>query len=302
MKPVDLAVAVIVPVLWGSGFAVAKGTFDEFPPIFLMGMRFTLAALILVWFVKPMWNEAGKLAAVTFFGGTLAYGLQFTGLVDLDASTAALVVQLEVVFAAIMASVFFHDRLSRQQWFAMIVAFAGVALIAGEPDVQAAPLPFIMVVVGGAAWAAGQTMVKTLGPVGGLRLIAWFAAFAGPQLLAASFIVESGQWQAVRTATWAGWLAVVYLAVFMTVTGYALWFRLLGRYRMNQVVPFLLLVPVTSIVGGVFFLGETLTPWIIAGGILIMTAVAFIHWRQANPSSTGVRAQRRSTPEREQET
>ena len=71
---------------------------------------------------------------------------------------------------------------------------------------------------------------------------------------------------------------------------------------MNQVVPFLLLVPVTSIVGGVLFLGETLTPWIIAGGILIMTAVAFIHWRQANPSSTGVRAQRRSTPEREQET
>ena len=300
MKPIDLAVAVIVPALWGAGFAVAKGTFDEFPPIFLMGMRFTLAALILVWFVRPMWNEAGKLAAVTFFGGTLAYGLQFTGLMDLDASTAALVVQLEVIFAAIMASVFFHDRLSRQQWFAMILAFAGVALIAGEPEVQAAPLPFIMVVGGGAAWAAGQTMVKSLGPVGGLRLIAWFSAFAGPQLLAASFIVESDQWQAVRTATWAGWSAVVYLAVIMTATGYALWFRLLGRYRMNQVVPFLLLVPVTSIAGGVFFLGETLSPRIIAGGILVMTAVAFIHWRQANPSSAGIRGQRRSTPEREQ--
>lgn len=296
MKPVDLATAVIVPVLWGAGFAVAKGTFDEFPPLFLMGMRFTVAALILVWFVKPMWNRAGRLAAVTFCGGTLAYGLQFTGLLDLDASTAVLVVQLEVVFAAIMASIFFRDHLLRQQWFAMILAFAGVALIAGEPKVQAAPLPFIMVVGGGIAWAAGQTMIKSLGPVGGIRLIAWFAAFTGPQLLAASFIVENGQWQAVHAASWKGWSSVAYLSVVMTATGYALWFRLLGRYRMNQVVPFLLLVPVTSIVGGVFFLGETLSLPVVAGGILVMTSVAFIHWYQAKP-----RAGYRSSPVNEPE-
>ncbi len=288
MKPVDLVIAVTVPVLWGAGFAVAKGSLDEFPPVFLMGMRFTLAALILVWFVRPLWHMAGRLALVTFFGGTLAYGLQFTGLVDLDASTAVLVVQVEVVFAAIMASVFFHDHLSRRQWCAMLTAFAGVALIAGEPRVHSAPLAFFMVVAGGIAWAAGQTMVKTLGPVGGLRLVAWFAAFAGPQMLVASLVVESGQWQAVRQASWSGWLAVVYLAIFMTATGYALWFRLIGRYRMNQIVPFLLLVPVTSIAGGVFFLGETLSPWIIAGGLLVMASVTFIHLQQPGvPAAAG---------------
>ena len=288
MKPVDLVIAVIVPVLWGAGFAVAKGSLDEFPPVFLMGMRFTLAALVLVWFVRPLWTMAGRLALVTFFGGTLAYGLQFTGLLDLDASTAVLVVQIEVAFAAIMASLFFHDHLSRQQWCAMVLAFAGVALIAGEPRVHTEPAAFVMVVAGGLAWAAGQTMVKTLGPVGGLRLVAWFAAFAGPQLLVASLVVEGGQWQAVRQASWSGWLAVLYLALFMTATGYALWFRLIGRYRMNQIVPFLLLVPVTSIAGGVFFLGETLSPWIVAGGLLVTASVTFIHLRQPRiPAAPG---------------
>ncbi len=288
MKPVDLVIAVTVPVLWGAGFAVAKGSLDEFPPLFLMGMRFTFAALILVWFVRPLWNMAGRLALVTFFGGTLAYGLQFTGLVDLDASTAVLVVQIEVVFAAVMASLFLHDHLTRRQWCAMVTAFAGVALIAGEPRVQAAPLAFLMVVAGGVAWAAGQTMIKTLGPVGGLRLVAWFAAFAGPQMLVASLVVESGQWQAVRQASWSGWVSVAYLAVFMTAMGYALWFHLIGRYRMNQIVPFILLVPVTSIVGGVFFLGETLSSWIMAGGLLVMASVTFIHLQQPRlPAAAG---------------
>ncbi len=300
MKPVDLAIAIVVPVLWGAGFAVAKGTLDEFPPVFLMGLRFTLAALVLVWFVRPMWERRWRLAAITFFGGTLAYGLQFTGLLHLDASTAVLVVQIEVVFAAIMASVFLGDRLSRQQWLAMALAFAGVLLIAGEPKVQDNAVPFLMVVAGGAAWAAGQTLVKSLGRTGGLRLVAWFAAFAGPQLIAASFLVESGQWQSVRTASLAAWSSVIYLSLVMTVTGYALWFRLLGRYRMNQVVPFLLLVPVTSIAGGVFFLGEALTPWIIAGGVLVMASVAFIHWRQAIPDRGTAPSRLASGPPREQ--
>ena len=290
MKPADLVIAIAVPVLWGAGFAVAKGSLDEFPPLFLMGMRFTLAALVLVWFVRPLWNMAGRLALVTFFGGTLAYGLQFTGLVELDASTAVLVVQIEVVFAAVMASVFLRDHLTRRQWCAMVTALAGVALIAGEPRVQAAPIAFLMVVAGGVAWAAGQTMIKTLGPIGGLRLVAWFAAFAGPQMLVASLVVEGGQWQAVREASWSGWVSVAYLAIFMTALGYALWFRLIGRYRMNQIVPFILLVPVTSIVGGVFFLGETLSPWVTAGGVLVMASVAFIHLQQPNPPAAVDRA------------
>jgi len=286
MKPLDLLVAITVPMLWGAGFTVAKGTFDEFPPIFLMGLRFSIAALILIWFVKPMWDRAGRMALVAFVGGTLAYGLQFTGLNGMNASTAVLIVQLEVVFVSIFAGIFFKDRLTWQQWVAMALAFGGVALIAGEPRIQSNPVPFVLGVVGGVIWAAGQTLIKSLGAVGGLRMVAWFAAFAGPQLLIASFLVEEGQLEAVREATWKGWAAVVYLSIVMTATGYALWFRLVGIYRMNQVIPFILLVPVTSIIGSVVFLGEVLTGWVIAGGLIVMASVAFIHLRQAKEIET----------------
>ena len=280
MKPLDLLAAIAVPVLWGAGFALAKGTFDEFPPIFLMGLRFTLAAAILIWFVKPMWDRAGRMALIAFVGGTLAYGLQFTGLEGVDVSTASLVVQLEVAFAALFAGLFFKDRLAPTQWIAMAFAFAGVALIAGEPKIRGDPVPFLMLLAGGVAWAGGQTLVKALGAEGGLRTIAWFAAFTGPQMLLASLLVEEGQWRAARDASWQGWTAVLYLAAAMTATGYALWFRLVSRYPMSRIVPFLMLVPVTGIVGGVAFLGEDLTGRVAAGGAIVMASVAFIHMRR----------------------
>ncbi len=283
MKPLDLLVVIAVPMIWGAGFTVAKGTFDQFPPIFLMGMRFSIAALILIWFVRPMWDRAGRLFLAAMVGGMFAYSLQFTGLNGMDASTAVLIVQLEVVFVSLFAGIFFRDRLAWQQWVAMAFAILGVALIAGEPRIQDNPIPFLLVIVGGIIWAGGQILIKSIGQVGGLRLIAWFSAFAGPQLMIASLVVEDGQWNAVQTASWQGWVAVAYLSLVMTATGYALWFRLVGIYRMNQVIPFILLVPVTSIIGSVIFLGEHLTPYVLIGGAIVLASVGFIHLWKAKP-------------------
>ncbi len=51
---------------------------------------------------------------------------------------------------------------------------------------------------------------------------------------------------------------------------------LLGHYSVNQVMPFLLLLPVTSVIGGIFFLGESLTTKIALGACLAITGVAMI--------------------------
>ena len=72
------------------------------------------------------------------------------------------------------------------------------------------------------------------------------------------------------------WAAVIYLAVVMSTVGYAIWYQLLGLYNVNQVMPFLLLLPVTSVIGGIFFLGESLTLKIALGGCLAIIGVAMI--------------------------
>lgn len=50
MTPQHLLIALLVPMTWGFGFALAKAGLDHFPPLLLMGLRFTTAALILIWF------------------------------------------------------------------------------------------------------------------------------------------------------------------------------------------------------------------------------------------------------------
>ncbi len=62
----------------------------------------------------------------------------------------------------------------------------------------------------------------------------------------------------------------------MTALGYGLWYRLLGHYSVNQVMPFLLLLPVTSVIGGIVFLDESLTTKIALGGGLAIIGVALI--------------------------
>lgn len=201
-----------------------------------------------------------------------------TGLRGLDASTGSLVVQLEVPFGALLAWMVFADRLGWRRAFGMLLAFAGIALIAGEPGYED-NLASILLVAGGAfTWAVGQIMIKKLGVVGGFTLIAWVAVLAAPQLFVASWLFEDGQAQAIANAPPVVWLAIVYLGLVMTALGYALWYRLLGRYDVNQVMPFLLLLPVTAVVGGVVLLGETLTANIIAGGVLAVGGVAVINF------------------------
>ena len=47
----DIGLAISVPINWGMGFTLAKAGLGEFPPLFLMSMRFSLSALLLCWFL-----------------------------------------------------------------------------------------------------------------------------------------------------------------------------------------------------------------------------------------------------------
>jgi O-acetylserine/cysteine efflux transporter len=72
-------------------------------------------------------------------------------------------------------------------------------------------------------------------------------------------------------------MTIADLSLVMTALGYALWYHLLAKHDVNQVMPFLLLLPVTTVAGGVLFLGETLTLHTVIGGMLAIGGVAVIN-------------------------
>jgi O-acetylserine/cysteine efflux transporter len=268
------------------GFTFAKAGLNEFPPLFLMSLRFTLSALILCWFFPPPVGQFKVIFLLALVSATIQYGLTFTGLKGLDASTAVFLVQLEVPFGAFLASLFFKDNLGWLRAFGMAVAFFGVGLIAGAPSIRNQLLSVFLVVSGALTWSIGQVMIKKMTSITGFQLIAWLAFFAGPQMFIASLLIENGHLESIKNATIIGWGTVIYLGVIMTAVGYGLWYHILKKYDVNQAMPFLLLLPVSSLVGAVVFLGERPNLGTMLGGTIIVIGVAIIVFAGQRMAST----------------
>ena len=279
MKPLDTLSAISVAIIWGMGFVIAKAAMEHFSPILLMALRFTLTALCMIWFFRPDPKLFNKLFWIAFVSAAIQYSLTFTGVSGIDASTAALLIQLEVPFAILLAAVLLGDKLTIRQGVGVSLAFCGAILIVGEPKLANNMRYVLMVIGGGFAWSLGQIMIKMMGVSGGFSLISSVAVFAAPQLFIASYLLEDNQIDQIITASPAAWAAVVYLGLVMTALGYAMWYRLLGLYDVNIVMPFLLLLPVASVVGGYLFLDEILTTKIAIGGLLALAGVAIITLR-----------------------
>ena len=280
MNSKQILLALIVPITWGLGFTLAKIGMEQFPALLIMTIRFGIAGLILVCFTKPPWGHMREIFVVALIGSTIQYGLTYNGLKGIDASTAAILVQLEGPILAIMGAFLLKEKLGITRALGMGLAFIGVLIITGEPRLDGHLDSVILLIAGSAVWAVAQIMISRLKGLSGITILAWVAIMATPQMFVASLLIEDGQWLAITTASFIDWSIILYLALIMTVLGYSVWYHLLSSVDVSKVSPFLMLLPITSIIAGIVLLDEKLTSSMILGGLLIMSGVAstLISW------------------------
>lgn len=277
LPPGDIARALAVALIWGMGFVVAKGATGHFPPILLQAFRFMLTAAVMAMFLRPPGRgNLSWLLAVSLVGATIQYSLTFSGVHRLTAGIAALVIQLEVPFLVLLGALLLGEKVKLRHWAGIALAFAGVAFIAGNIRFGGAWAGLAMMMGGALAWAFGQVMIRKMRGIGGRVITAWVALLATPQLFLASLLFEDGQAAAIAGAGPDVWAAVAYLGLIMTALGYYLWNSLLVRHEVGRVAPFLLLLPVFSVIGGVLFLGERLELAQLLGGVLILSGVGLM--------------------------
>ena len=294
MLPQHLALMVLVQVLWGANFAVAKFGLDSFSPIFFVALRFSLVAILLVFVVGlPRRDKLARLLPLSLTMGVMHFTLIFLGMSKLDAATSSIAVQLQTPFAAIMAAFFFGETLGWRRIVGMVVAFAGVLLIAGEPRFSENPWPLLSVIAAALVWAAGNIQVKALGDsVDAVQLNGWIAILAAPQLLIASWLIEGPQWQHIPEASWMGWAALLFQAVVIAIFTYWIWYNMMRRYPVNQVMPFTLLLPMIGVASGAVMRGEIVTWQMIVGGLATVAGVGIIVLRRpavvAPATKTGI--------------
>ena len=246
-----------------------------------MSLRFGIAGLILVWFTKPPWGFMRELFIIAFIGSTIQYGFTYYGLKGIDVSTASILVQLEGPILALLSTLILKERLGWPRALGMGLAFTGVVVIAGEPRLSDSLDSVALVITGAVFWAIAQIMISRLKSLSGITILAWVAIIATPQMLLISLVIEEGQWESIKTANLVDWSIVFYLSFIMTVIGYSVWYHLLRICDVSKISPFLMLLPVTSIIAGMVLLNEQFTLAMGIGGVLVMTGVAstLIKWR-----------------------
>jgi O-acetylserine/cysteine efflux transporter len=283
MSAADIMLAVTVMALWGFNFAAAKLATAAFPPIFLMALRFSLVAVLLMPFAGVPRGRLKGIAVLSVILGTGHFPLMFSGLAGIDAATASIVAQLQVPFSSLLAAVFLNDRPGVRGVLGMLVAFAGIVVIAGAPRLDGNLSHLAMIVAASFAFAVSSVQIKRIGAVGGFTLNAWMALFATPQLLVLSLLLETGQREALAGAGSVAWIALAYLVVAATIVAYGLWYRLVRAYPVTLTMPFLLLVPVFGVLSGVVILGEPLTPHLMVGGGMTIAGIGLILARRPPP-------------------
>jgi O-acetylserine/cysteine efflux transporter len=276
VKPKHLLLATLMSMIFGMGWVLAKSALDYFPPILLAALRFGGAAIVLIWFVKPPYGQMRNIMIISVMAITVPYAMIYMGLKDLDASTTILLVQLEAPVLIMLGALMLGEMPGYRKAIGTIIAFSGIVLIAGDPQIRTNIIAVAWVLGSILTWAVGQIKIRKLGETGGLRNLAWISAFASPQLLLISALFERDQIDLIVNAAPTIWVTVIYLGTAMTIGGTGIWYHLIGKYPVAFVSPFLLLVPVTTILGGVLWLDEDLTRMSLIGGAVVIAGVALV--------------------------
>jgi len=275
-----MGLAVLTTVIWGFAFVTYRFGLESFSAAQLTAMRFLFAGLPVFFVPRPKisWAMIVLIGLVLFAGQFLLLMMAYA--LDMPAGLGSVTQQTQAVFTVALAAIFMREFPKAREGIGMVVAFAGLALIALTVGGDLKPAALALALAAATSWAVGNMLVKRTGDTPAFPLMVWCSAVAPWPMLAVSWAVDPqpSLIQAIAHASWLSLAVAFYLGVPATLLAYGLWSYLLQRYPAATVAPFALLSPATGIISSALLLGETFAPLRLAGMALILAGLAVIVW------------------------
>lgn len=266
-RPVGIALLLLVTLIWGTTFVIIKDTLDSIPPSLFLALRFSLAALSLIW-VRPtpgIWRWGLILGAVMF----VSYGSQTVGLLYTTASKGAFITALSVVLVPILTGLINRRWLPARVWIAAGLALAGLALMT-LTDVGGVNIGDLIILGTALAYAVHillidravkeqpplQLAAAQMWPV---ALLSWLWA-----------LPHAGQ---VGQLSGQVWLAIIFLAVVATALVLVLQNTAQKVVSPHTAALIFVLEPVFAALFGWLLLGEQLGLYGWLGGLLVLAGM-----------------------------
>ena len=276
----------IVYIVWGSTYQAIRIMVETMPPLLGAGVRFTVAGAVVVVVlaarrglaaVRP--SRAQLLSAL--FVGLLLPGANAVVTVaeqEVPSSIAALLIG-SVPLWVILLRAASGDRVSRRSVAAVLVGFAGVALLVrpGEQSGDATVVGLLACVGAAVMWASGSFASPRLSlPGDPLLSTGWQMLLGGGVIVLAGLAAgEAGDVEPSAFST-RSLLALAYLIVFGSWVAYTAYAWLLQNAPLSKVATYAYVNPVVAIVLGWLVLDELVTGVMLVGAAVIVASVALV--------------------------
>ncbi|MBV2356195.1 DMT family transporter [Streptomyces sp. J2-1] len=289
-RALPVAAAVVTVVLWASAFVAIRSAGDSYSPGALALGRLLSGAAVLGaicavrregWPPREAWRGI-LLSGVLWFGFYMV--VLNWGERQVDAGTAALVVNVGPLLIALLGARLLGDPMPPRLLAGMAVSFAGavtVGLSMSAGGGGSSLLGVVLCLLAAVAYAGGVVAQKpALGAASALQVTA-FGCLVG----AVGCLPFAGQLlHEVSRAPLAATLDMVYLGVFPTALAFTTWAYALARTTASRMGATTYAVPALVVLMSWLVLGEVPGMLTLAGGVLCLAGVAVSRSRPARPA------------------
>src|ERR1700736_533223 len=276
MKPFDVALAVLVAVIWGLGFVGSRLALDELSPALMTAMRFAIAAVPCLFVRRPKvsWTVLIAISGTLFLGQFLSQSWAIAH--GVPVGLASVIVQSQALFTVAFAALAFSEFPTRLQIAGIGVAAAGLLMICGTVGFDFSAGAFAVLMISPVSFAIGNLLLRRARDVPMFDLFAWLCLVPPLPLLALALVTDGSKatLNSLIHMSLTGLACMLALGAISTSIAYWLWGRLLRDYPAAQVVPFALLVPFVGAGASSIVFAEKFGPLRLAGMVTVVGGIA----------------------------
>lgn len=284
----DLGLGFLVIAVWALNTVAIKFITNDIPPFTGLSIRLLLVSICFLPFLRPVPRDKfWMLVQISMLICVLHWASLIWSIQRLDASMAAILLQMQVMFSLLWGWIFFGERFGWRTGLGIGLGVLGVIVLVGLPAHPPSLAGVIGIIFSVITLTLGYARMKGLSDMGAGNYIVLTHLIALPPVLAVTFWLEEPlavDWTAVNPLTL--WGSLVF-QVFLVSIAHMVWQRLMSRNAMSVLPNLTLLIPFLGVASAVALLGENLTWAMVAGGLLTTLGVAIILIRKTQKQKQG---------------
>ena len=277
---------ILAVIFWGSSFIATKVALKELAPETIISLRLIIASVFLFFTAivyKKDFSISLKSHGVIFILALIAVFhlmVQVTGLKYTTASNTGWIIGTAPIFMAILAAIFFREKIGLLKISGIIIAMFGLLLLIGKGNITNVDLiknkGDLLVLTSAFTWGV-YSMVNKKISLSYSPLMTILYLFVMMAVIIIPFNLNAATVNSVVHLSLNGWISILFLGLFCSGIAYVIWAYSLRDLESAKVGAFLYFEPLITVIAAWVFLSESITLLMIISGIIITSGVILVN-------------------------